>query len=249
MYDLSLKEVFYKVVEERGDKKIVLTHHFRRPTEEDWVNYHKGVSHLGMSKGKDVFEVSTAMQEKDEEFWEELVTKVVGYTYKKKQLMDMENWKDLIPIQHKLVAIRGLMWMSLKGETEEYLEEAETLDLSEDVLELSFEVLQNNTISEVIYSFKNPESKDYMKFNRISSKMQLVRTKQRGVSEVRVPTDIKPFIELFDKLIETAKGYSYNKKDLMEDPKWKSKIDAFHKREAIRNLFTVSLEEGKGTGR
>jgi len=248
MFDLSLKEVFHQVIEERGGKRITLTHFFRPPTEEVWVDYHKGVSQLGLSKGKDIFEVSSTMQEKDEELWEELILRVEGYSFKGKPLMEKENWKDLIPIQHKLAAIGGFMWVSLKSEPETSMEEVSVLDLAEDSLEMSLEVLQNNKVHEIVFNFKNPESKDYIKFNRISSKMQLVRTKQRKVSEVRVPTDIKPFIDLFDRLVESAKGYRYNNKDLMEDPKWRSKVDAYHKREAIKNLFTVSLAEGKEIG-
>jgi len=71
------------------------------------------------------------------------------------------------------------------------------------------------------------------------------------VSAIRVPTDIRPFVELFDKLITKVEGYVFEGKDVMEVADWKDKIDALQKRMAVQEIFGASLqeeEEGKFSG-
>jgi len=247
MYDLSLKECFFTIREVRGDQKFLLKHVFRVPTFEDWVDYHKGASQLGLSKGKDVIEMSNVRQERDQGLWETLIVKVEGYLWKGKPITEQKNWKERIPLGHKLEAVSGFLLSGREDVPEEAaLIEARGFDLAESGVEMKFAIFQNGKTVRVVFHFMAPESSDYLRYTRLTSKMQLQRTKQRNVSAIRVPTDIRPFVELFDKLISKVEGYVFEGKDVMEVADWKDKIDALQKRMAVQEIFTVSLQEEEG---
>jgi len=247
MYDLSLKECFFTIREIRGDQKFLLKHVFRVPTLEDWVDYHKGTTQLGLSKGKDIIEMSNVRQERDAWLWETLVVKVEGYLWKGKPIIESKDWKEKIPLGHKLEAISGFLLSGREDVPEEAsLIEAEGFDLAESGVEMKFAIFQNGATERVVFHFNAPEASDYLRFTRLTSKMQLQRTKQRNVSAIRVPTDIRPFVELFDKLISKVEGYIFEGKDVMEVSDWKDKIDALQKRMAVQEIFTASLQEEEG---
>jgi hypothetical protein len=249
MYDLGLKECFFTLKLQRGDKKFILKHVFRLPSFKDWYEYLRHRKFMGLSKGKDTYEFANVMQEQDLAFWESLIVRVEGYTTQKKDLMDFDDWKVKIPVDHKLESMSGFLMFNRHDEVSASEAVAtDGFDIDDEVgRELEFAAVQDGNEVFVKFYFGRPETSDYVKFNRMSSKMQLVRTKQRNVSEMRVPADIRPFVEMFDKLIVKVEGYGFGGKDLMKIDDWKSRIDAYHKREAVRELFTTSLldeEEG-----
>lgn len=247
MYDLSLKECFFTIQEVRRDSKFLLKHVFRVPTLEDWIEYHKGSSQLGLSKGRDTIEMSNVRQERDQFFWETLIVKVEGYLWKGKDFMEQKDWKEKIPLGHKLEAVSGFLLSGREDVPEEAsLIEVKGFDLAESGIEMQFAIFQNGKTVRVVFHFMAPESSDYLRYTRLTSKMQLQRTKQRNVSAIRVPTDIRPFVELFDKLISKVEGYVFEGKDVMEVADWKDKIDALQKRMAVQEVFIVTLQEEEG---
>lgn len=253
MFDLSTKECFFKVRQVHGDRKILLTHVFRLPTFEDWLEYNEGTTQVGLSKGRDTVEVSNVLQERDTQLWEDLIIRTEGYTVSGKPLMELENWKERVPLPHKLQAVSGFFIFDRSDVPEDAsLISEDTYDLEEGSVGLRFGVIQNFKKMDVTFYMKTPGTKDHIRFSRITSKMQLVRTKQRGVSAIKVPTNLRPFVELFDQLVEKVEGFIYEKKDLMEQKDWVAKLDAFHKRGVVHELFTAqTLEEefeGKMTG-
>jgi hypothetical protein len=249
MYDLGLKECFFTLRLQRGEKKFILKHFFRLPSFTDWYDYLKQRKFMGLSKGKDTYEFSNVMQEQDLEFWGSLIVRVEGYVTGKKDIMDSDNWKEKIPVDHKLEAMSGFVMFNRHEEVSASEAVAtDGFDVDDEIgRELEFSTVQNGKEIFIKFFFGKPETTDYVKFNRLISKMQLVRTKQRNVQEMRVPADIRPFVEMFDKLILKVEGYVSGSKDLMEIEDWKSKIDAYHKKESIREMFTSSIlddEEG-----
>lgn len=249
MFDLGLKETFFVLRKTKGNKKYIFKHFFRLPTEQDWVKYHLARNFMGLSKGKDTFEFANVMQKEDLAFWDNLIVRAEGYLHQSKDLMTLEDWKEKIPVDHKLNAIGGFLIFNREELPESELIETEGYDLAGggQETELVFDAVQDGASRQVKFYFMQPEMEDFMIFNRLASKMQVVRTKQRNVSELRVPADIRPFVKLFDKLITKVVGYGFGGKELMKAEEWKIKIDAYHKREAIRELFTASqLEEEVG---
>jgi hypothetical protein len=242
MYELLVPECWFKVREERGDRVVVVTHVFRSPSSEDWLEYFKGMSQLGLSKGRDVVELSAAGQEKDEELWDKLILRVSGYAVSGKDLMGFEDWKARIPLSHKLNAVSGFLYFNRTDVGENPVEET-VLDLGESSRTMSFDVLQFGKACTVVFTFSPPEASDYIKYSRASARMQVVRTKQKGVSKLLVPFNAPLMIDLFDKLIASVDGYSFEGKPLMDLPDWKTKIDIYHKREAVRELFGLSMQE------
>lgn len=242
MFELALKKCYFKVREEKGDRVLVVTHHFRPPFSEDWFDFFRGTSQLGLSKGRDVIEMSNAGQEKDEEFWEKLILEVEGYQINGRPLMEFPEWKSKVPLTHKLNAIAGFMYFFRVGLDENPVEET-VLDLGETTTKISFDALQLSKPCQVSFEFAVPEPSDYIRYSRATARMQIVRTKQRGVSKLQVPSNVQLLVELFNKLVVVAEGYSYDGKALMDFPDWKDKIDVYHKREAVRELFGTTLQE------
>ena len=244
MYDLSRKEILVKVVEERGDKRAVLTHRFRMPTSDYWYYYFRTSNQVGLSKGRDTVEFTGENQDRDADFWGSLIQGVVGYKVNGVDVMTTPDWQNKIPLPHKLQAFSGLLYFYKIGSTVDgSFEEVDEIDLGVSSVELRFEAVQDAKATIIVFTFKQPEPTDYMKYSRITARMQLVRTKQRGVSAIKVPATIAPMVELFDKLIEKVVGYQYEEKPLMDAEDWRGKIDLYHKREAIRELFGTTLQE------
>lgn len=247
MYDLSVKECMYKVAETRGSRKVTVRHFFRLPAFQDWVDYFKGVSELGLSRGKETFEVSDNIQTKNEDLWKQLIVRVEGYKVGGVELMDKDNWQEQVPLPHKLQAISGFMTTWRK---EDDIEEDVILDLGADDIEVRLIVLQNvekiMTQHELLFHFTTPDTSDYKLMSKLQSKMRLTRTRERNVSSISIPTDITPYVKLFDKLVTGVEGYQYGGKNLMEQKNWRDLIDAYHKREAIGDLFTSEFAEDEG---
>ncbi len=197
---------------------------------------------MGLSKGRDTVELSSVGQERDEELWNSLVQRVEGYSVGGKDLMSFPDWKERIPLPHKLNAISGFMYF-YRADLSEEATEQQTLDLGETEVRLTFDALQFSKPCRVVHLFRPPEPSDYLKYTKSTAKMQLVRTKQRGVSAIKVPSSIRVFVELYDKLIEKVDGYVFEGKDLTEVPDWIAKMNVYHKREAVRELFGTTLQE------
>ena len=250
MYDLSAKECMYKVTETRGNRKVVLRHFFRLPTLQDWTDYYKGVSELGLSRGRETFEVSDNVQAKNLELWEKLIVRVEGYVMNGIDIMndDEGSWKDLVPMPHKSQAVSGFTTTWRRTDD---LEEDVVLDLGSDDIEVNLIVLQNvgDTLTqhEIVFHFDTPEAVDYQKMSKLQSRMRLTRTRERNVSSISVPSDVKPYVQMFDRLIKKVSGYTYGGKDLMEQgDNWRELVDVYHKREAIGDLFTSEFEDDEG---
>lgn len=250
MFDLGLKECFSKLLLRKGEEKFELRHYFRLPSFDDWYEYHKKRNFMGLSRGKDTFEFSNVMQEEDLAFWESLIVRVEGYKAGDSDLMVAINWKEKVPVQHKLESLTTFLAFAREEEPSSALVTSEDgFDVdAETSCELKFSVIQNGEEYFVTHFFKTPETSDYVKFNRITSRLQLVRTKQKGVQEMRQPADIRPFVEMYDKLIVKVDGYTFDGVDVMDVADWKTKIDSNHKKEAVRELFTSPLlgEESEG---
>lgn len=245
MYNLSLSECFFKLRETRGNVKTILTHFFRLPTEADWTAYLRGRGFMGFSKGRDTFEFQNVMQEEDEALWKSLIVRVEGYAYKGENLMKLDGWQERIPIQHKLQAVGGFFIFNREdAPSEEMMETGTVLDLGDESgIPMKFAAVQNDNEEVVSFVFKNPETTDYVKFNRMMTKVQYTRTKQRNVSAIKIPVNLGVFEELFDKLILGVEGYSFG----AEKPSvWRPLIPLYHKREAVRELFAGSLREEEG---
>src|SRR5512140_1358859 len=90
-FDLSVKEFFARIIVEYGDKRVTLKHFFRFPTSEDWMNYFRASSQVGLSKGRDTVELTGENQERDLELWSQLVTRVEGYKLHGADLMTLPN--------------------------------------------------------------------------------------------------------------------------------------------------------------
>lgn len=247
MFELGAKERMFKVSEGRGNRKVVVKHFFRLPALQDWERYFRGSSELGLSRGRDTLELSATIEERQIELWTTLIVRVEGYVVGEIPLMDKEDWKDLIPVDHKNNAISGFLtsWIP-----DEEVEEA-ILDLGAATIDVVLNVLHDDergkvVPTELMYTFDSPDASDYKTHSKMQGRMRLTRTKERNVSSISIPTDIRPYLKLFDKLIQSVKGYVYNGVDVMKQDNWKELIDAYHKREAVNQLFSSEFSEDEG---
>jgi len=249
MYVIDAKERMYKVSETRGNRKVVVKHFFRLPTLQDWERYFRGTSQLGLSRGKGTLELSASIEERQLELWNALIIRVEGYSVGGEPLMEKENWRDLIPVDHKNNALNGFITAWVPDEEVE----DDVLDLGATTVDVVLHVLHNPKDepdkvlpAELRFIFDSPDAADYKTHSKMQGRMRLTRTKERNVSSISVPTDIKPFVKLFDKLISRVEGYECQGEDLMKQENWKEHVDAFHKREAVNQLFMSEFSEDEG---
>lgn len=105
-FELAVNEERIPLTITRQGVDYKLTHILRNPTNEERIEYKRK---LFPFKGR-----GRKMKPEDHSseaaswFWHKLCVRVEGYTFEGKDLMEREDWKNIIPIDHQESAINNL---------------------------------------------------------------------------------------------------------------------------------------------
>ncbi len=218
-----------------------LTHIFSPISEQQWIEYGAKVDvAIVTQKESSTTEYRTA--EAVEWLWSEAIQEIEGYGDPRP-----DNWRELVPINHKDAAIEGLTQTS-PGEEDEAgrdeedegvrdeedeagrdEEETRPFLLGQETERVVLEASRNGEIyKHLIHIFQTPTTKQRTEYNRRLAATRRIRGRRgKGVREV-IQNQMPYLCRIYGELISAVEGY---------DPADPKKMDAQHKRAAITSLL------------
>jgi hypothetical protein len=235
--DVAERVVSWRVKESEK----IRTHVFRRISADDWQRYFSGIS----------FEFSNAARMNDFrtpliELYDRCAIRAEGYSVRGGADLDkLPNWKRLIPPGHKIQAVN---WLTK-------VEDHAGDDVPELDPELCVAVLDAAWNGEapgqmswhrgLVHRFNPPTSDQLRRYNRQSSRAVIVGGAHDGRTVYHAPEPM--LVKLYDELIVSVEGYSFDGGSLDRKEQIVAEMDAFHKASAAARLFAAGGEEEKET--
>jgi len=220
-----------------GFNKLRLVHVFSRATLEDHFSYQQKIISKITTDGIDIQrEIDTV--DADRDLWSRLILRVENYkSIRLGDLSDLEDWKDRIPVAHRLAAVRAIY----KTEIDFDFEEGEFFDSG---LAVALKDVQNGRqIKSLVHRFRDPETSDIKEWSRLSNLSDKRRTRRGQIVSTPRPR-LRGEIALYDKLIvDGLEGYLNAGQPIATARDAVAYMDAIHKSHAINEYFR-RLDEG-----
>lgn len=223
-----------------------VTHFFRPPALEDWLAYDRALKltiREGLPAQAGADEASVFHSQAAEAaalLWQRTIRRAEGYG-RKAGLATAEarpgappDWWELIPLEHKQQAVRGLALVEVEPARND---ELYPLDL--ETREVRLRAHRNGRWSAgLTHCFRRPTTEDELAYRRILSELYVLR----GSGETRVPPRLGALVRLYDRLILRVEGYARQGVALEGTaPEARATLvaamDALHKRVAMEALF------------
>jgi hypothetical protein len=225
-----------------------LTFFFRRITEADWKKYFNGAS-VETAKDGDEQVTTVEYQVARIALVEEALEKVEGYKLRGgEDLMSITNWKQRIPIGHKIQAggiLEGVS-PSLVSESGFFIDP----ELDEVEVDASWGSVAPGSMSyykNLKHRFTPAKPEHQKKFFRVQSESRVIvggDRKGRTLYGKHEPA----LIEIYNELIADVDGYSVGGTSLSGrgGKVISAEMDSGHKVVAVRQLFAIPPVAGEG---
>jgi hypothetical protein len=218
------------------------TFYFRRILQADWEQYFSGLYLSSRNEG--VAQLNTTdFNSAGIELFESTLTRVVGYS---RELTTPEDFKKVLP-RHS-VAVAGLLRSGGISDTEDDapLDCDSIIALvdaywSQTIDPLPGQPGQVTQYKGLLHRFAPPnveQRKRYMRGGAISKVIGGTRKGSTTVYSLRN----KLLLDLYDQLILSVEGYGVAGKPLEGTEQIRREMDAFHKAEAVAQLFNTQPE-------
>ena len=129
MFDLSITEEKITIIESQGGQECILNHYVTRPDDETFLKYQRKLTDIrGGRKLKWEFNRTDAAKW----LYDQIIQRVEGYTFKGKPIQEMTdsdflevskilkknitNWKDMIPLAHKVEVAEQVIRINITEE-------------------------------------------------------------------------------------------------------------------------------------
>jgi len=222
----------------------VRTHVFRRITERDWNGYFSRMVFETDASSRTIDVNSAALW-----LYGECIQAVTGYSMRGgKELGDLPNWRERIPMNHRLQAVSLLTSAERSSGCAEIEPDCETVTL--DALWDVDGKGGMRRFTGLVHRFTAPSAQQMMRYSRESSRSLVVggSTNGKTIHAIRQ----KVLLKLYDELIQGvegyavpvgAEGYANPKKGIGKPEAIVREMDAFHKIAAAGQLFSTAAEE------
>jgi hypothetical protein len=213
------------------------TFYFRRILQADWEQYFSGLYLSSRNEG--VAQLNTTdFSTAGIELFESTLTKVVGYS---RELTTTEDFKKVLP-RHS-VAVAGLLRSVFISEDEDDkpLDCDSIVALVDAYWSQTTDAGQITQYKGLLHRFAPPnveQRKRYMRGGAISKVIGGTRKGSTTVYSLRN----KLLLDLYDQLILSVDGYGVAGKPLEGAEQIRREMDAYHKAEAVAQLFNTQPE-------
>ncbi len=228
------------------DRGVIYQFKLQPITAERWLKYFDGIVSTSETRGreqKNVLDTSSAMLQ----MVGDALISASGYKGAGgADPMQVEGWRTLIPMPHRL-AVGGVLASASVREAPEDDAEGITLGAEAVVLEALWNADENGAMcqhSPLVHNFKSPTFEHERRYMRDSSRSLVVGGSRTGKT---VWTGVqRTLIALYDELIQSVEGYSWGTDPLGAAPsKIAQYMDAYHKVVAARRLFSREVATGE----
>lgn len=237
LFELNRKHLEFFLTITRGDRRYRLQHNLRPPKAPDWVAYereiHGGFEEVTTIDKESGFRPQAEAAEAANTLWDLLVLEVKGYTLTGN--LGNASWKEKIPLAHKEAAIGRLAQVSLASEEEAQ----DTKDLFPEPGEelVLLEAEREATFPRLLHRFTTPTLAQEKVWKRLIGDNLFIRGRKGGNTRTLLAPKLRRQIELYDLLIASVEGYSYENQHLASKEQVVKEMDAWHKRMALLVLF------------
>lgn len=212
-------------------------HVFRKLERADVDAYYSAILVATQRSGESV-EDEIDVGSSELALYERAIARVEGYRLTDgRDLMEVPNWKEIVPGGHRISAA-DLLTKVRKSE----ISGEELLDADCAVISIDSYWTQNNGLMDwyrgLLHRFTYPKMAHWKKFNR-------VKTNSVAIGGSRAQRTVYPKLngvlcELYDELIASVDGYSWQGNPLIDRSAIVSGMDGFHKVAAASALFDKS---------
>jgi len=248
-FELTPVEVRIPVPFQEAGRKFRVTHIFRPALLKDWLEYENRL-HLQVEREGNAQRWYDDREEASEAIWNEIVIGVEGYLCSHRrtdgaygapatqEIMETfpDDWKERVPVDHKVAAISRLARVEpcQPGEEQLYF-----FDSTRQTVYL--EARRDGLVySGLVHVLRRPALKEKKNFRRIQSSVLHVRGSRKEQS--RFPSRLKEFTQFYDELILEVDGYTVSGRPATREDavRW---MDPQHKRAAVISLFAPELDD------
>lgn len=222
MPDYALSQPEFLVEIEANGK--TLKHKLRKPTLDDLVKREDLIVYETeeIADGQDAIRADT--ERADAALWDRIAISVTGYrTGDQGPDAEIHVTSELaakIPSSHKATAVRGLYASTCEveaGDDEGFNLDGESFTVRQDIGP------DTEPYAVIRHTLRQPTEGERQDYRRRSSQTVLVRGSKR--TKARVQTNLKPAVELYDKLFLSISGVEENGQAMkLVDPLWKRQV-------------------------
>lgn len=213
-----------------------VTHKLRKPTLEELIEWEKGQTYETVEVSKRENQIISDDDAATGKLWNKLILSVKGYNDTART--DGAEWHDLTDEEkqqmrsnHKAAAIRGLYRSSCSIEDNS---DSQSVSLSGDTWSIKQEIGSQDDPYIVTHVLREPNEKEMRKFKQSAASTSFVRGAKK--QHIKVATNLKAYIELYDALINTVAGATVTGQSGNTVP-FVNAIDPIFKRQVISTLM------------
>jgi hypothetical protein len=225
-----------RVISVREGKRLY-TFEFRRITQQDWERYFNGLYVASRNDGQgqtNTMDLQTA----GIELFESTVSKVTGY---RRELNTPEDFKKVFP-RHAINVSWILRSVFASTEEDDSPLDCDTVESRIDAVWSQTKAGDETTMFKgLVHRFLPPSIEQKKKYLRTGSVSKIIGGSRRGGTTIYTLRN-KVMLDLYDELIQSVEGYGVNGAPLTGAEAIKREMDAYHKVEAVSQIFNVQQE-------
>ena len=245
LFELNRKHLEFALTITRGDHRYHLQHNLRPPKAADWIAFEReiqgGFEEVTTIDKEAGFRPQAEAAEAANTLWDLLVLAVQGY--KVTSDLSKNDWKDKIPLAHKEATIDRLTLVVAAADEEVTDTHALFPEPGEELVLLEAE--REATFPRLLHRFTTPTLAQEKIWKRLIGDNLFVRGRKGGNTRTLLAPKLRRQIDLYDALIVSVAGYSFEGQPLASKDQIVQKMDAWHKRMALLVLFRGEQVEPK----
>jgi hypothetical protein len=220
-----------------SDKPLIVYHRLRKPTLAELLDRESQINYEIVEISSREEEIRTDDETANARLWDKIAVAVMGYK-------GLDGWRELTAEDkaamrpgHKSTAIRMLYAGSFEIEGEE-----DGVSIGADTWTVRQEIgAKEEPDFVVMHILREPTEAERSKFKRSSSTTSYVKGAKR--QQVRIRTNLRAHMELYDALIQNVVGGTVNGRGLTDDNGFRGEfipaIDLVWKRQVIQCLMST----------
>ncbi|MFC6645446.1 hypothetical protein ACFQBQ_07575 [Granulicella cerasi] len=208
----------------------------RRITHEDWLVYFAAISVTSRQEGADRID-SSDLDSARIALVERVLVRAEGYKVAgDRDLMQLENWRQLIPQTHR-VTLGALLTGVLPVVNEDELIYPEGQEIVLEALWGGDGDGFTRKYTRLVHVLRKPTNAQFQRFRRAANTTRIIGGGRSGVTQY---CGVQPLVvELYDELVISVDGYAFDGQPLTHPEAIKAEMDDMHKYMAAIQLFRV----------
>lgn len=204
-YDAKAEQTVSTTVEVDG-KTFTLDHRFKPMEDSHALEYERRRDVRLSDADRDAIDEEGLAQSSDtlgaaEWLWNDRIIEVTG-------IEEDSDWKQLIPLEDKETAIRGLLMFETRKPKSQRAEGKLNLrTLGATTVRIEADTLFDGWPIKVAFSMNKPSAEEYRRYKKLMARVTRVRGTKTGSEDIRIDSKARGLGKLFQELKNGVEGY------------------------------------------